>query len=192
MEVPSPQASPATDLAERLSPALEAMIARFRGYIVAIGRRHGLSDADTDEVVQEIRLRVWRSRGDPETIGGVGPSYIYRAAVSAAVDVLRRRRARRTGLDAVEPLSATSAAVPPAAPNALEGREMEDRIYMAVGELLPSRRPVVKMHLAGYDRHEIAEALGCSVGKVRNLLSRGLADLRTLLERAGIGPEGSA
>jgi DNA-directed RNA polymerase specialized sigma24 family protein len=46
------------------------------------------------------------------------------------------------------------------------------------------------MYLAGYDREEIARSLGWSVGRVRNLLSRGLADLRALLEREGIGPEG--
>jgi DNA-directed RNA polymerase specialized sigma24 family protein len=47
------------------------------------------------------------------------------------------------------------------------------------------------MHLAGYDRREIARVLHCTEGKVRNLLSRGLADLRELLVEQGIGPEGT-
>jgi DNA-directed RNA polymerase specialized sigma24 family protein len=42
--------------------------------------------------------------------------------------------------------------------------------------------------LAGYDRREIAGVLGATEGKVRNLLSRGLADLRSLLDEEGIGP----
>jgi RNA polymerase sigma-70 factor (ECF subfamily) len=57
--------------------------------------------------------------------------------------------------------------------------------------LLPeSRRAVVRMHLAGYERDEIAELLGWSEPKTRNLLYRGLADLREILESWGIRPGG--
>jgi RNA polymerase sigma-70 factor (ECF subfamily) len=44
------------------------------------------------------------------------------------------------------------------------------------------------MYLAGYDRVEIAELLGWSEAKTRNLLYRGLADVRTSLESWGFGP----
>jgi RNA polymerase sigma-70 factor (ECF subfamily) len=175
-----------------LSAALEGTIARFRRLILASGRRHGLSDADVDEVMQEVRIRLWRNRGDVDALAGLGASYVHRTTVSAAIDVLRRRRARRTGRDATEQLSPglPAGGIDPA--RASERRELSARVYDAVGRLIPSRRPVVRMHLAGYDRREIARALNCSDGKVRNLLSRGLADLRRLLADEGIGPEGMA
>ncbi len=53
-----------------------------------------------------------------------------------------------------------------------------------------SRRVVVRLYLAGYKREEIAEMLGWSEPKTRNLLYRGLADLRGALERAGVVPPG--
>ena len=49
---------------------------------------------------------------------------------------------------------------------------------------------VVRMHLAGYPREEIATSLGWTEAKTRNLLYRGLDDLREALRARGIGPEG--
>jgi RNA polymerase sigma-70 factor (ECF subfamily) len=45
------------------------------------------------------------------------------------------------------------------------------------------------MYLAGYSREEIADFLGWSEAKTRNLLYRGLADLRNRLTEWGIGWE---
>jgi RNA polymerase sigma-70 factor (ECF subfamily) len=45
------------------------------------------------------------------------------------------------------------------------------------------------MHLAGYPRQEIADLLGWSEAKTRNLLYRGLDDLRSRLTARGIGWE---
>jgi RNA polymerase sigma-70 factor (ECF subfamily) len=186
-----PSASDAADHTDRLSRALDAAVERFRGYILGIGRRHGLSEADAGEIVQDVRVRLWRSRGDPETLSGVGSSYVYRVAASAALDLVRRRRARRTGADVVVALDDAPIVAEGTPADALEERELEDRVFRAVGTLGPARRPVVRMHLAGYDREEIAATLGWTVGRVRNLLSRGLADLRAVLTRDGIGPEGT-
>lgn len=186
---PHAPATPPGPGADTLSDALSAAVERFRHRILEVGRRHGLSAADADEVIQDVRLRLWRSRGDPETLRSVGPSYVYSAAVSACVDVLRRRRARRTGVDSVADVAVTPLPVPETPDTSLERTELEAQIFHAVEQLLPTRRPVVRMHLAGYDREEIAATLGWTVGRVRNLLSRGLADLREILTRTGIRPE---
>jgi DNA-directed RNA polymerase specialized sigma24 family protein len=60
----------------------------------------------------------------------------------------------------------------------------------AVDDLIESRRVPVRMHLLGYESREIAARLGWTGAKTRNLLSRGLADLRERLATLGIGPEG--
>jgi len=48
---------------------------------------------------------------------------------------------------------------------------------------------VVRMHLAGHPREEIAALLGWSEAKTRNLLYRGMNDLRERLTGMGIGWE---
>ena len=71
----------------------------------------------------------------------------------------------------------------------LEELELQEQVGRAVDSLIPARRSVVRMYLAGYAREEIADLLGWSEPKTRNLLYRGLADLRERLTAMGIGPE---
>ena len=74
--------------------------------------------------------------------------------------------------------------------HAVEEAETRAEVDRAVASLVASRRPVVRMYLAGYSREEIAQLLGWTEAKTRNLLYRGLADLRERLTARGIHPEG--
>jgi len=71
----------------------------------------------------------------------------------------------------------------------LEVSDVAQAVERALLVLPESRRAVVRLHLRGYDREEIASLLGWSEAKTRNLLYRGLDDLRTELTRLGFGPE---
>jgi len=176
---------------DTMSAALERVMARFGRLLRSVGRRRGLSDAELDELMQEVRVRLWRALADREKIERVRSSYVYRAALSAALDMVRRRRRLPE-----EPLEAARAGAalasdPVARERAdaeLERRELAERIERAVGELDEPREVVVRLHLSGYDRFEIAGLLGWTEPKVRNLLYRGLADLRARLIDQGIDP----
>lgn len=173
------------------SSELEALITRYAALVRHVGRAHGLSPADVDDVFQEVRIRLWRARGTGEKIAAVGTSYLYRTAVSAALDVIRRRRTGRAAQHTTIDGSSDPALVQPATPeHAVEEAEVRAEIERAVDSLVASRRPVVRMYLAGYSREEIAELLGWTEAKTRNLLYRGLADLRERLTARGIHPEG--
>lgn len=174
------------------SKALEHVVGRFDAFIRRSARRHGLDRAEVDEVVQELRVRMWKSLGTADLIRRAKPSYIYRAAISASIDIIRRRRARRfeaTSLD--DGIADIASDTRRRADAGLEGDEITATVHRAVGLLAESRRAVVRMHLAGYEREEIASLLGWTEPKTRNLLYRGLADLRCILESWGIRPDGS-
>ena len=171
------------------SMVLESTLARFHTAVMRAGQARGLRGDDLDEVLQDVRIRLWRASATVAKVETLTVSYVYRTASSAALDVLRRQRARRE-----QSLSATeSGGVPQApAPNAdraLISGEVVAAIAATVGELAPNRRAVVRMYLAGYDRDEISVLLSWSEAKTRNLLYRGLDDLRALLTARGIGPE---
>ena len=70
----------------------------------------------------------------------------------------------------------------------LAATEMGRAVNAAVDTIPASRRPVVRMYLMGYPREEIAALMGWTEAKTRNLLYRGLADLRQALTARGIGP----
>lgn len=162
---------------------------RFGSMVRQVGRRYRLDESDLDEVMQEVRIRLWRARGTSEQVGGTNTSYVYRTASTAALDVLRRRRARRADRhDAIdEGPVAVLATAEPDPHGVLEGSELTERVARAIEVIPASRRPVVRMHLAGYPREEIATLLGWTEAKTRNLLYRGLADLRERLAAEGIG-----
>jgi len=114
---------------------------------------------------------------------------VYRTAGSAALGLRRRGRAHPAEpLDpAGQPGEADQAAEPVGPAEELAESELAEEIVRAVDTIAPARRPVVRMHLAGYSREEIAELLGWTEAKTRNLLYRGLADLRERLTARGIG-----
>lgn len=176
--------------------SLEALVADFAGLVRRVAWRHRLRDADVDEVMQEVRIRLWRSHGagtgPSEQITAAPASYVYKTAVSAALDLLRRRRARRVALTVPLDDEPGAAAHAPAADAALEASELAEQVARAIDAIPASRRAVVRMYLAGHPREEIAELMGWSEAKTRNLLYRGLADLRDRLREMGITPTTSA
>ena len=180
------------ELPPDLGAGNEAAWRQYADLVRGVGQRHGLDPMDLDEVMQEVRIRLWRALGHGERIGAVRPLYIRRTAVSAAIDVLRRRRLRRE-----QPVAADEEPSPlPPTPDTPERRaergEFRRRLGQAIEALAPSRQPVVRMYLAGYSSGEIAEVFGWTEAKARNLLYRGLDDLRARLTALGCHPEALA
>jgi RNA polymerase sigma-70 factor (ECF subfamily) len=176
-----------------LSPALQTATVRFAGLVRGVGARHGLAEHELDELKQAVRVRLWRARGSSEQIASTPASYVYRTAITAALDLIRARRDHKEErIDAMAEGGVARLGTLPGPESGVEAAELATLVGQAVDEITPSRRPVLRMYLAGYDRAEIGDLLGWSEGKTRNLLYRGLADLRALLTARGIGPEASA
>jgi RNA polymerase sigma factor (sigma-70 family) len=175
---------------DSLSPALERALEKFAGVVRRVCWRYRFTGADVDELMQEVRIRLWHAHGAQErpgeTIAAIPASYLHRTAMSAAVDLLRRRRARRT--DQMVPIDDEPPGMmqSPAPDQALGESELAEQVERAIQTIQPSRRPVVRMHLMGHTREEIAELLGWSESKTRNLLYRGMADLRERLLAEGV------
>jgi len=167
------------DESERLEFLLpiEQLIGRWRRLLTSLGSRYGLDAGELDEIEQDVRIRLWRHAGrtgDADT----APSYVYRAVMSALMDLLRKRRVhakRRVPLDDV---SASLVATPDSPAEAAVMAALD----RALGQLDQARRVVVRLHLDGKDQDAICAILGWSDAKVRNLLYRGLEDLREQLQ----------
>jgi RNA polymerase sigma factor (sigma-70 family) len=175
---------------DSLSPALEGALEKFASVVRRVCWRYRFAGAEVDELIQEVRIRLWHAHGGQarpdETIAAIPASYLHRTAMSAAVDLLRRRRARRA--DQMVPIDDEPAGMTqtPGADQALVESELADQVERAIQSIQPSRRPVVRMHLMGHTREEIADLMGWSESKTRNLLYRGMADLRERLLAEGV------
>jgi len=148
-----------------------------------------------DEIEQDARIRLWQALKREREITDPA-SYLYRIAATAAIDAVRRVRARHeTPMgsgpgDAGEDLADVIAASPDATPEAITaGREVTARVAEAMARLPERRRRAVGLHLRGFTSSEIASLMGWTEPKARNLTYRGLSDLRALLRNERIGPD---
>ena len=155
----------------------------------------GGSDSLADDVAQDAFLKAWRSldsfRGDCAF-----STWLFRITVNAARDTLRSE-ARRPALsltrvdsgDEDEPeewdVPVTSGDTVPE--SALEQQETVLAVRRAV-ELLPEeqRQVIVMRDLNGLPYRDIARALGVELGTVKSRLSRGRANLKTLLREKNL------
>lgn len=173
-----------------VSAAIESALQRFGRMVRSIANRSEFTPAELDDLIQNIRIRLWSALGSGEKIREVSSSYIYRTARAVALDRLRQLRASRTEtVPLARPGWEARFASAPATDDGFERSELARQVGQAVEALPEARRPVVRMYLAGYHSDEIAEVLGWTSGKTRNLLYRGLSDLRALLLAQGIGED---
>ncbi len=176
----------------------ERLLQRYSALLKEIIARHCPRHlgVDVTEIEQEARLRLWRAVEREKELTAPA-SYIYRIAVTATIDAVRRVQARREDqlrTEATEEDDAnhviTIAADPSQAPDAVTARrELMGQVAAAVASLPENRRRAVELHLQGLTLAEIAELLGWTEGKARNLVYRGLDDLRDALRREGIDYE---
>jgi len=101
-------------------------------------------------------------------------------AVRETVRTLRNRRTEETGF-------AENQRDPMPMPDQLaESNELGALIRRALATLSPDRRRAVKAHLMGFDVQEIMTMQSWPYNKARNLIVRGMADLRRELVRRGV------
>ena len=149
-----------------------------------------------DDIEQEARLRLWRALESEREIDDLA-SYIYRVAATTTIDALRRVKARpeeqlqtaeeakEVGREAPQP-----AADPAASPERVaEHQEVIRKVERVLAGLPDDRRRAVGLYLRGLSSQEIADLLGWSEPRARNLTYRGLKDLRRQLRDEGIDYE---
>ena len=89
------RSGPVLYLDDLTSRALEKLLTRFAALLRQVGRRRGLTGADARELREEVRIRIWHALASGARIAEAPASYVYRTAMSAALDMIRRRRAPR-------------------------------------------------------------------------------------------------
>jgi len=170
---------------------LERLLERHAALLRTLIAQHCPRDLgiQLSDIEQEARVRLWKALQREKELNDPA-SYIYRIAVSATIDAVRRVLARREdqiAADAEEEESTAIAADPNEEPDSVtERNELMAKIAAAVGGLPENRRRAVELHLQGLNLAEIALLLGWTEAKARNLVYRGLDDLRDALRREGI------
>jgi RNA polymerase sigma-70 factor (ECF subfamily) len=135
------------------------------------------SREDAEDVVQTIFLRLYR-RGELSGLKENPKAYLYRAAVNAAVSVVRLRRRHILTDDPAEldrPVEARTSSKEP---------ELQGQFLEAMAQLNPG---AIEILILRYEHHysdaEIANLLGTSRGAIAVRLFRARARLKKFMEK---------
>jgi RNA polymerase sigma-70 factor, ECF subfamily len=155
-------------------------VARDHGrFIYTVAYRLTGNDADAQDLVQDVLLRV--RRGLRTYRPGSLEGWLSRITTNAFLDEMRRRQRRPS--DSLPP-DDPDRVLPPSAPpdEVIAGEQLPEEIQQAIGSLGPEyRAAVVLCDVAGLSYQEAADALGVPVGTVRSRLHRGRSALRERL-----------
>src|SRR5678809_325178 len=169
--------------------AFDEMVTRYRTRVFGMIYNMVHSEQDAWDLAQDSFLKAWKSIG---RFRGLSSFYtwIYRIVMNVTIDWLRKKQVKGGGgefddaiqLKEVEPASKTvpkSEALPH---EMMERSEIRARIEKAIAQLSPEQRAVILMkQIEEMQYHEIAEALGCSIGTVMSRLFYARKKLQNLL-----------
>jgi len=182
------------ELEERFNLVVEEFGVLLRRAIVRFcPRDKGLQ---FDDIEQEARLRLWRALQCEREVTNYA-SYLYRIAATATIDALRRVQARHEEQLEILVEQRTDegemmllpAPVKDSPERLAESREAVDRVMSAVAKLPDAQRRAVGMYLQGMTSQDVADLMEWSEPKSRNLIYRGLKELRKSLREEGIDYE---
>lgn len=158
--------------------AFQCLVERYRGRLINVVGRF-INDRDrAEDIVQEVFLRVYRSRHSYKRQGRYS-TWIFTIAVNLAKNEIRRkvRRKGETSLDAIEETMGPTVATADRSPGAEEqlGREqIREMVTEAIAKLpVKYREAVVLRDIEGLAYEEIASILKIPGGTVRSRINRG-------------------
>ncbi len=165
-------------IAEHDVEAFEALFARYAGRIKGFMMRSGASDADAEEITQDVLVSVWRRAGtfDPTRAGAA--TWIYAIARNRRIDLIRR--GRRPAPDPLDPLYQPDPE--PDGQDLLSRSEQEIRVRDGVAGLPAEQRAVLMASFYdGLSHGEIAQREGLPLGTVKSRIRLAFRHLRGVL-----------
>jgi RNA polymerase sigma-70 factor (ECF subfamily) len=169
-------------------------VARFGGLVWSLARRAGLSEADCEDVSQEIFSELWvvSSRYDPDVAGET--AFVATIARRRIIDRQRRLGSQRGMMAGAAAQALSNTKESDAHTRSGEVQEAAGKAMKAFTLLSNEQQKVLRMSVELGLTHElIAKSTGMPLGTVKTHARRGLMKLRELLGGEKMdGVEGSA
>jgi RNA polymerase sigma-70 factor, ECF subfamily len=158
--------------------AFDELVIRYRTRVFGMIYNMVHNEQDAWDLAQDSLLKAWKSirrfRGQSSIY-----TWIYRIVMNVTIDWLRKKQVKGGGaefddaiqLTEIDPASKTVPKTEALPHQAMERDEIRARIDKAIAQLSPEQRAVILMkEIDDMQYHEIAEALGCSIGTVMSRL----------------------
>jgi RNA polymerase sigma-70 factor (ECF subfamily) len=169
--------------------AFDQLVTRYRTRVFGMIYNMVHNEQDAWDLAQDSFLKAWKSisrfRGQSSFY-----TWMYRIVTNVTIDWLRKKQVKGSGaefddaiqLKDIDPASRTVPKADPLPHQRMERAEIRARIDEAIKQLSPEHRAVILMkETEDMQYHEIAEALGCSIGTVMSRLFYARKKLQNLL-----------
>jgi RNA polymerase sigma-70 factor (ECF subfamily) len=168
--------------------AFDELVVRYRTRVFSMIYNMVHSEQDAWDLAQDSFVKAWKSikrfRGRSSLY-----TWLYRIVMNVTIDWVRKKQVKPAAefddaiqLKEIDPASKTVPKADALPYEKMERSEIRERIDQAVAQLTPEHRAVILMkEIEDMHYHEIAEALGCSIGTVMSRLFYARKKLQNLL-----------
>jgi RNA polymerase sigma factor (sigma-70 family) len=173
-------------------PAWESLIQRHARRVYNLCYRFTGNSAESDDLSQEVFLRIYRTLGSYRAAAGGFPTWLTSVTRNLLVDHYRRtRRDRMTdALEDVMPKVEEKHSPVRTPDRAAMAGELSQQVQAALSRLSPElREAVILRDLQGLEYDEVREVLAVPEGTVKSRINRGRIELARLLREMGVAPE---
>jgi len=168
--------------AEAVSRVIELCLPQIRHVLFA---QFGLSQEDGEDMLQEVRIGVWRGAGRFRAESSLR-TYVIQIACNKVKDFTRWRRRHGQRWQPMEENSETAAVADPS-DRTLDTMTIEN----ALNQLPARQRQVMDLYYRGGKSYqEIADELGIAVGTVASVKADAMAAMRKIMSSETPGASG--
>ncbi|MBI9062425.1 MAG: RNA polymerase sigma-70 factor [Marinilabiliaceae bacterium] len=159
--------------------AFDQLFNTYSQKLYAFALRYLKSEADAEEVVQELFLYIWKNRKDLRKDTKL-QSYFFTIAYNLIKKHFRKRGYHQQFLDSCD---SEAENIDTASYESVEYKSVLEQIDRVITNLPPRRREIfIKSRKEGMNSNEIAVELGLSRGTVDNQISEALKYIRAQLK----------
>lgn len=175
--------------------ALNALYRRYVRPVYAMVLRMLGDEEGTEEVVQDVFVRVWRRAAAFDASRATFPTWVLGIAHNLAVDELRRRRARPMPFEPPTEGERAEKDEPRATERAGDPESMAGAadvgvaVRAALAGLPGAQRAAIELaYFGGLSQSEIAAATAVPLGTIKSRIRYGMLALQDALGGRGYGP----
>jgi len=163
--------------------AFASLFGQLAGPLYSFAYRLLGEEGDTQDLVQDVFLQLWRTAASYEADRGTVFSWLVTLTRNCAIDRIRMKRRRSELLAQAAPeLQPAGHAGETDSAAALGLRERSEAIRTALAELTPDQRQALELaYFGGFTQQEIAAKLNEPLGTIKARIRRGLLRLKDRL-----------